>query len=161
MSEVRLIDANALKEKVNAFYDKLFVGCVSSDLVTYASGVDGIIDTAPTIEPEVYMTAKDYNLYMEGYKQGRKDFEKPQAENNSENALLKDIAHSLAIIADNSAKEGNTQESGNETLHWVHSEAHRVMCPKCGCRVSINAAYEMNYCFKCGAKLGGIKNDNS
>ena len=73
--------------------------------------------------------------------------------------LLMDIAHSLAIIADNSMKEGNTQESGNEVLHWVHSEAHRVMCPKCGCRVSMNAAYEMNYCFKCGAKLGGIKNE--
>ena len=91
---------------------------------------------------------KDYKRLLE---------EKPQAEN----ALLKDIAHSLAIIADNSTKEGNTQESGNEMLHWVHSEAHKVMCPKCGCRVSINAAYEMNYCFKCGAKLGGIKNDNS
>lgn len=78
-----------------------------------------------------------------------------------QNVLLMDIACSLAIIADNSMKEGNTQESGNGMLHWVHSEAHRVMCPKCGCRVSMNAAYEMNYCFKCGAKLGGIKNDNS
>ena len=29
-------------------------------------------------EPEVYMTAKDYNLYLEGYKQGRKDFGRPQ-----------------------------------------------------------------------------------
>lgn len=80
--------------------------------------------------------------------------------NNSGNALLKDIAHSLAIIADNSMKNGNSQESGNEVLHWVHSEAHKVMCPKCGCRVSINAAYEMNYCFKCGAELGGIKNEH-
>lgn len=52
MSGIRLIDANALKEKINAFYDKLFVGCVSSDLITYASGVDGIIDNAPTVEPE-------------------------------------------------------------------------------------------------------------
>lgn len=81
------------------------------------------------------------------------------------NVLLMDIACSLAIIADDSTKtycyfcgqtekNGNTQESGNETLHWVHSEPHKVMCPKCGCRVSINAACEMNYCFKCGAKLG-------
>ena len=36
------------------------------------------IDNAPTVEPEVYMNGKDYNLYLEGYKQGKKDFEKPQ-----------------------------------------------------------------------------------
>lgn len=37
-----------------------------------------LIDNAPTVEPEVYMTGKDYNLYLEGYKQGRKDFGRPQ-----------------------------------------------------------------------------------
>lgn len=153
MSEVRLIDANALKEELKQYFpDGIFDG-VSARTIFNQILYD--IGNAPTVEPEVYMTGKDYNLYLEGYKQGRKDFEKPQAENT----LLKDIAHSLAIIADNSAKEGNTQESGNGMLRWVHSEAHRVMCPKCGCRVSINAAYEMNYCFKCGAKLGGIKNE--
>ena len=46
---MRLGDLDALKEKINAFYDKLFVGCVSSDLIAYASGVDGIIDNAPTV----------------------------------------------------------------------------------------------------------------
>ena len=45
-----LISRSELKEKVNAFYDELFVGCVSSDLFAYAKGVDGIIDTAPTVE---------------------------------------------------------------------------------------------------------------
>ena len=145
MSEIRLIDANALKYKNLAEVNGKLTHVLTAEE----------INNAPTVEPEVYMTGKDYNLYLEGYKQGKKDFEKPQAEN----ALLMNIAHSLAIIADNSAKEGNTQESGNEILRWVHSEAHRVMCPKCGCRVSMNAAYEMNYCFKCGAKLGGIKNE--
>ena len=144
MSEVRLIDANALKKKFP-----------KNDMCDYEEFCE-FIDMQPTVEPEVYMTGKDYNLYLEGYKQGRKDFEKPQAEN----ALLKDIAHSLAIIADNSTKNGNKQESGNGMLRWVHSEAHRVMCPKCGCRVSMTAAYEMNYCFKCGAKLGEIKNES-
>lgn len=145
MNEIRLINANALKYKNLAEVNGKLTHVLTAEE----------INNAPTVEPEVYMTGKDYNLYLEGYKQGRKDFEKPQAEN----ALLMDIAHSLAIIADNSAKEGNTQETGNEILRWVHSEAHRVMCPKCGCRVSINAAYEMNYCFKCGSMLGGIKNE--
>ena len=136
-----LISRKALREKVNAFYDSHFKGLVPKELITYAEAVDDLIDNAPTVN-EVRVI--DTN-----------------AENNSENALLMDIAHSLAIIADNSMKEGNTQESGNEILRWVHSEAHRVMCPKCGCRVSMTAAYEMNYCFKCGERLGGIKNDNS
>ena len=144
MNEVRLIDAEALKKAIISI-----CGNCSNIIREYKEGVpDGncaiqhimnIIDNAPTVN-EVRVI--DTN-----------------AENNSENALLKDIAHSLAIIADNSTKNGNTQESGNEMLRWVHSEAHRVMCPKCGCRVSINAAYEMDYCFKCGAKLGGIKNE--
>lgn len=39
------------------------------------SDIYNVIDNAPTVEPEeVYMTAKDYNLYLEGYKQGKKDF---------------------------------------------------------------------------------------
>lgn len=31
-------------------------------------------------EGEVYMTSKDFDLYLEGYKQGRKDFDRPQGE---------------------------------------------------------------------------------
>ena len=45
-----LISRSELKEKVNAFYDSLFVGCVSSDLIAYASGVDSIINNAPTVD---------------------------------------------------------------------------------------------------------------
>ena len=29
---------------------------------------------------EIYMSAVDYNLFLEGYKQGKKDFERPQGE---------------------------------------------------------------------------------
>lgn len=109
------------------------------------------------------MTLDILNGIKEGHNKAMKDCknyeEKLLVSIAEQNVILMDIASSLAIIADNSAKEGNTQESGNEILRWVHSEAHRVMCPKCGCRVSITAAYEMNYCFKCGAKLGGIKNE--
>ena len=31
-------------------------------------------------ESEVYMNSKDYDLYLEGYKQGKKDFERPRGE---------------------------------------------------------------------------------
>ena len=49
----------------------------------YMSGLQdcyNLIDNAPTVEPEVYMNGKDYNIYLEGYKQGKKDFERPQGE---------------------------------------------------------------------------------
>lgn len=40
-----------------------------------------LLDNVPTVEPEeVYLNGKDYNLYLEGYKQGKKDFERPQGE---------------------------------------------------------------------------------
>ena len=48
---MRLIDADALKETINTFFDAHFVGCVSNDLITYAKGVDGIIDNTPTVNP--------------------------------------------------------------------------------------------------------------
>ena len=38
------------------------------------------IDNAPTVEQELYINAADYNVYLEGYKQGKKDFERPQGE---------------------------------------------------------------------------------
>ena len=50
MSEVRPVDANALKKAVNDFYDNSFEGIVSSDLITFAEAVDEFIDDAPTIE---------------------------------------------------------------------------------------------------------------
>lgn len=62
MSEVRLIDANALKYKKLAEVDGKLTHVLTAEE----------INNAPTVEPEVYMTAKDYNLYLEGYKQGRK-----------------------------------------------------------------------------------------
>lgn len=31
---------------------------------------------------EIYINAADYNLFLEGYKQGKKDFERPQGEWN-------------------------------------------------------------------------------
>ena len=39
---------------------------------------EDLIDDAPTVEQEVYITGEDYNLYMRGYNQARKDFERPR-----------------------------------------------------------------------------------
>lgn len=72
MNEVRLIDANALK---NLPFERM----IHTDYGETAIPIEEI-DNAPTVEPEVYMNGKDYNLYLEGYKQGKKDFERPQGE---------------------------------------------------------------------------------
>ena len=36
---------------------------------------------------------------------------------------------------------------------WVKNGQHAVTCSNCGCRVSIKAYVNMNYCFNCGAKM--------
>lgn len=72
MKNIRMIDAIALKEKINAFYDALFVGCVSSDLITFAKGVDIFIDNALTIEPfePDYVGAERLKARQRGYEDG-------------------------------------------------------------------------------------------
>ena len=49
---------------------------------TWVSGFKEAYDLAiKAVETgEVYMTGEDYNLYMEGYKAGKKDFEPKQGE---------------------------------------------------------------------------------
>ena len=48
--EQRLIDANALRKQVNAFYDEHFKGLVPNELIKYAQAVDDFIDNAPTVD---------------------------------------------------------------------------------------------------------------
>lgn len=90
---MRSIDADELKEAINTsdkfaclpdtrlvpFYD--MPPYAEKDYVPYVRLEDIVkaIDNAQTVEQEVYMNGKDYNLYLEGYKQGKKDFERPQA----------------------------------------------------------------------------------
>lgn len=66
-------------------------------------------------------------------------------------AVLIDISRSLAQIAD--ALTDKAEASNGTTAEWVHSKPHKVQCSNCGCQVSINAAYNMKYCFECGAKF--------
>lgn len=115
---MRLIDADALKEAINAFYDKLFVGCVSSDLIAYASGVDGIIDNAPTVEYPFYQEA-----YQTGYEEGK--YERPQGEwitKHKENSFGQDV------VCFECNKCG---EYKLPIIHTMITEPLRV-CPNCG-----------------------------
>lgn len=71
-----LISRKALKEELKQYFTDGVLDGVSARLAFNQILHD--IDNTPTVEPEVYMTGKDYNLYLEGYKQGRKDFGRPQ-----------------------------------------------------------------------------------
>jgi len=74
MSEVRLIDANALKDKLMINFSKK-----PEAQVIYRHLID-IVDDCPTVEQEVFISAGDYDLFLEGYKQGKKDFARPEGE---------------------------------------------------------------------------------
>lgn len=72
-------------------------------------------------------------------------------------AILIDISKSVAQIAD--AFTDKAEPSNDTTAQWLHSEPHKVKCSNCGCQVSINAAYNMKYCFECGAKMQTTENN--
>lgn len=77
-------------------------------------------------------------------------------------AILIDISKSMAQIADALTDETITlkeEPSNNTTAQWVHSDPHKVKCSKCGCQVSMKAAYNMKYCFECGAKMQTTENN--
>ena len=66
-------------------------------------------------------------------------------------AVLSDISKSMAQIAD--VLTDKAEPSISTAAQWVHSEPHKVKCSNCGCQVSMVAAYNMKYCFECGAKM--------
>ena len=70
-------------------------------------------------------------------------------------AVLGDISKSIAQIAD--ALTDKAEPSNDTTAQWVHSEPHKVKCSRCGCQVSMVAAYNMKYCFECGAKMQEVQ----
>lgn len=86
MSEVRLIDANALKEDLEKWFPKFTLEGIEPK--TLFNQILHDIDNAPTVKTYCYfcgqtehgieeeMSAKDYNLYLEGYKQGYKQGKK-------------------------------------------------------------------------------------
>ena len=61
-------------------------------------------------------------------------------------AILIDISKSMAQIAD--AITDKAEPSISTAAQWVHSDPHKVKCSKCGCQVSMKAAYNMKYCLE-------------
>ena len=70
-------------------------------------------------------------------------------------AILIDISRSLAQVAD--ALTDKAEANNGTTAEWVHSDPHKVCCSNCGAKLSIMAAYNMKYCFKCGAKIKEVQ----
>lgn len=74
-----LISRSELIKAINDFYDEFFDGCFSSALITYAKGVDEIIENAQTVA----VNCKECDGYEAGYSSELKDAERPQG--NCEN----------------------------------------------------------------------------
>ena len=70
-----------------------------------------------------------------------------------QNVLLMDIATSLSIIADILLSKPKTEEEKRPISHWLPAGPHAVKCENCGMRLSSKAAYDMDYCFKCGRRM--------
>lgn len=62
-------------EILKGYKQRLDTSC-SNQLDADKEAFDFAIDAIET--GEIYMTGEDYNLFLEGYKQGKKDFERPQ-----------------------------------------------------------------------------------
>lgn len=78
---------------------------------------------------EIYMTAEDYNLFLEGYKQGKKDFARPKGE----------------WIA----REDMDYLDENKVVH------KHFMCNKCGFIHDFIDGHttQYNFCPNCGADM--------
>ena len=110
---MRLIDADALKEVIRD--NPYLMENLNDD--NFECILD-LIDNAPTVEPETYITGEDYDLYMRGYKQARKDFERPQGEWFIKTGVVSNYsACSLCDFAD-------------------YRHLHFNYCPGCGARMS-------------------------
>lgn len=74
---------------------------------------------------EVYMTGVDYNLYIEGYKDGKRDFEPKQGE----------WIHLYAIGDYKCSICGceNLYKYANEHERWVKTNSN--FCPNCGAKL--------------------------
>lgn len=68
-----LISRSELIKAINDFYDEFFDGCFSSALITYAKGVDEIIENAQTVA----VNCKKCDGYEAGYSSELKDAERP------------------------------------------------------------------------------------
>lgn len=97
-------------EIIKAYKDRLTSSCsnqLDNDIEAFNLAIKAL-ETG-----EVYMTGEDYNLYIEGYKAGKKDFEPKQGEW---------IANSLGDYVCNKCS-------------WVVGKFERNFCPNCGAKM--------------------------
>ena len=135
---MRLIDADALKGQ----FAWLELRSLSK------KEIFKIINEAPTVETSIghfidakqleecasctsYMSAKNYNYFLEGYRQGKKDFDKPVYERER----LK-VERVQEYCVDNECK-------------GCHNNCTWFKCPICNIKVGKND----NFCKHCGAEL--------
>lgn len=76
----RLIDADELLKKVDEERKYLIARGQAGAEHILVHNFRGLVENAPTVEQEIYMNGKDFDLYLEGYKVGKKHFERPQGE---------------------------------------------------------------------------------
>lgn len=128
MENIRLIDANALKETINAFYDAHFVGCVSNDLITYAKGVDGFIDNAPTV------------------------FDCRSCKNNGNELECVDCHDYSNYVHYEERPQGEWIDEGQ---YAEGHDEHAYRCKKCGYHIieKPNMISENRFCRNCGADM--------
>ena len=139
-----------------------------------------LIDNALAVEQEVYMTGEDYDLYMKGYNQARKDFERLQSERIKNETrsnecqcgrikLLIDVDEELVCKG---FEQPLTEEERNILIRaigngrsyeerpkgkWIIDEEGSdstctlVTCPFCKERLCC----KMNFCGNCGADMRG------
>ena len=75
MNEIRLIDANALKEEMN----KKALDLANGGMI-FIDNINKVIDNAPTVDVPT-ADAVQYTLgYQDGFLEGKKIFERPQGE---------------------------------------------------------------------------------
>jgi len=109
----------------------LAIAYATSGLIRKIDGEDWIrtsevkqsLNDVPTVKQEVYMTGEDYDLFMRGYKQARKDFEGNQGE----------------------WKRHDEWRNGEYVGGFYH-----VNCP---CENCYFVKWPMNYCGNCGTEM--------
>ena len=114
-----LISRSALKKAIQSDMDKVEQLTVSDK--RWIKYLNDIIDNAPTVEPEIYINAADYDVLHEGYKQGKKDFERPQGKWEKEE---------LQISIDYSQTVYYCSECHSEK--WLKTFNY---CPNCGAQM--------------------------
>lgn len=108
---------------LKGYKQRLDTSC-SNQLDVDKEAFDFAIDAIET--GEIYMTGKDYNLFLEGYKQGKKDFERPRGRWIQTEILNDDGEYG---VNDNASECSNCKHI-ESSHYWTTAYYH--YCPNCG-----------------------------